>query len=650
MAIRDDSHDDTRRSISSIEVSRRRVLQGGAAISIGIALTACAPPPPASLRRRPATIIHNAKVFVGTPDGAIAEAVSIGKDGRIALVGTNADVLATAGRRTRVIDAEGATVMAGIVDGHVHPLGAALSSLSPSLHNADLTVADLQAQLQDFLDATTDEEPDGWLTVNDWSPVGLLPAGTVASKSMLDALQTTRPIFIQGSDFHNALVNSRALELAGITSATPDPVGGEIVRDPSGEPTGLLKDSAQDLVSSVIPPPAEEVVMAAAAATMAQMAANGITTFMDAATGETEVARYAALAAAGQLPQRVIPALVVPAELAASPADALAYVSDIADRYSDVEALGFGVVKVFLDGVIEFPAQTAALLEPYLDADGNPTDNFGDLYVDTAVMSALVTVLDDAGWQVHSHAIGDRAVRTAVDAYEAARQANGDNDRRHTIAHLQLVSPEDYSRFAPNGIVASMQLQWAARNTFTLDALEPYIGPERFDRLYPARSLAEHGAALAGGSDWPVDPLNPFNQIETAVDRMGEYASEPVPLGAHEALDRADAVRMHTVGSAHQLHLADSGTLEPTKRADLLLLDRDLMSVPDADIRNARVQLTFVEGRIVYDASATPSGTAAPVAATTALAAPLATRAANSAAVHGTRHAACCAAHRRAKG
>lgn len=629
-------------------ISRRRVIQAGATVGVAAALgpigrvgraAAGGTGAPGSA---PATIIHNATVFIGTDDDAIAEAIALGTDGTIVGTGTSADLLATAGPDTVVVDAAGATVMAGIIDGHVHPLGAASGSLRPSLGNADVTVPELQALLTQMLADTADQEPDGWLAVNDWSPVGLLPAGTVAHRSMLDELDTDRPILLQGSDFHNCWVNTRALEIAGVTADTPDPEGGEIVRDPDGSPTGLFKDTAQALVQGAVPEPTEEQFATAAAAMMQQMLANGITTFMDAVTDEGSIQAYAALAAAGVLPQRVIPAIEVNSENAPTPADAVAYADDLAARYGDTPNLIFGTIKVFLDGVIEYPAQTAALVEPYLDADGNPTDNHGDLYVDGDTMSALVTALDAAGWQVHSHAIGDLAVRTALDAYEAARDANGDNDRRHTVAHVQLVHPDDVARFASTATVACMQLQWATQNAFTLDALRPYIGEDRFAALYPAKAIADAGGLLSGGSDWPVDPLSSLNQIETAITRVGAYTSTDEPLGADQALSRFDALRMHTAHSAFQLHLDDSGTLEPGKRADVVLLDRDITAGPDDAIKDATVVHTYIAGQLVYDA-ATSAGSAADGSVVGS--APATTGWRNVAGVD--RHANCCAAHRK---
>jgi predicted amidohydrolase YtcJ len=340
----------------------------------------------------------------------------------------------------------------------------------------------------------------------------------------------------------------------------------------------------------------------------------------------------------GVLVQRVVPALVLAPELAATPAEAVAYVTDLATRFGDVTNLRFGTAKIFADGVIEFPAQTAALLAPYLDADGNPTDNLGDLYLEGPAMDAVVTALDAAAWQVHIHAIGDRAVRVALDGFAAARAANGDSDLRHTIAHLQLVHPDDYLRFAETASVASMQLQWATRNSFTLDALRPYIGEERWARMYPARSLQQAGAFLAGGSDWPVDPLNPFNQIETAITRVGGYASEPEPLGADQAIDRFDVLRMHTAASAFQIHGDDSVTLEVGKRADLVVLDRDITTSPEDEIKATTVRYTLINGEVVHDAESSSA-----TATTAGFGRPRGRRLHEG--LH--RHAACCGGGRR---
>lgn len=589
--------------MTSSSLSRRTVLAGtGTAAAV-----AAVSPSEAAIAARPrrtARIVVGGRVLAGGRD---AEAVAIGADGRIQAVGSTREIRRLADRRTDVVHADGGTIMAGIHDGHLHPLGAAEQAMHPSLGNASMTVAALQRTLQGFLDDTADE-PDGWLQVTDWSPVGLLPAGTVAHRDMLDALDTRRPVYLQGSDFHNSWVNSRALALAGIDRNTADPAGGEIVRDSDGEPTGLLKDTAQDLVGRVIPPPTRRQLKAAYADTLAYLLSLGITSFLDAAAGEDSLEWYAALRRSGDLVQQVTPALRLSTGLTKHPKQAAEWLAEMRRKHGDVPGVHVTTTKVFVDGVIEYPAQTAALLSPYLDGDGRATRNRGDLYLSSEEYQRLAVVLDKAGWQLHSHAIGDRAVRVALDAYEAAVNANGRRARRHrhTIAHLQLVHPADYHRFAATGTLACMQLQWAVRNVWTLDALRPFIGEERFARMYPARSLQRAGARLVGGSDWPVDPLRPFNQIATAIDRT-QYSPEvggvAKPLHAREGLSRAAALAMHTAGSAFQLHEGSRGTVAPGTVADLVVVDRDLASAGPRAIRNASVRTTLVGGTVVYDAA-----------------------------------------------
>ena len=204
---------------------------------------------------------------------------------------------------------------------------------------------------------------------------------------------------------------------------------------------------------------------------------------------------------------------------------------------------------------------------------------------------------------MHTHAIGDGAVRAALDGFEIARNANGNKRKRHTIAHLQLVHPKDYSRFAELNVVPDMQLQWATRNVWTMEALKPFIGRKRWERMYPAKSMLDAGAPLAGGSDWPVDPLYPWNQVQTAIDRLGLYG-EGAPLGAHEGISRRQSLRMHTRGTAYQLHQQKrTGTVEVGKFADLVVLDRDVTTIPVSEIKDAVPQLTLVGGKATFDIS-----------------------------------------------
>ncbi|MCP3757365.1 amidohydrolase [Streptomyces sp. TBY4] len=631
-------------------LSRRGLLAAagaaGAAGLLGAGPAAAAPAasaPTAGGRNSAALVVRNASVFTGTDRRGPVRAVAVGRDGKILATGTDAALRRYVGRDTEVVDAGGNTVMSGIHDGHVHPLGAGERSLSPSLDGAETTPAELLEILTGFLADTggAGAEPDGWLVVEDWNPVGLLPTGTAPHHSVLDALPTRRPVVLVGGDGHNLWANRRALDIAGITAATPDPVGGKVVKGADGQPTGVLKDDAQGLVKRHIPEHTLAELVAACAAVLDLAAASGVTTMMDALVGRHELELYRALSAAGRLPQRIVPAIRLDAEQAKDPAASLAYARGLRREFGEVRGLRFGMIKVFLDGVIEYPAQTAALLEPYLDGNGRPTANRGELYTSAAEYGRLSAAFNGAGWQMHAHGLGDRAVRTALDGYAYARRATGQRDARNAVAHLQLVDPADLRRFAQLGVTACMQLQWAVRDTWTVEALLPYIGPERHRWLYPARSLEKAGARLAGGSDWPVDALQVWNQLRTAIDRQGAHGAGAL-YREREALSRETTLRMHTSGTAWQLRQEGlTGTVEVGKAADLVLLDRDVTRCPVADISGTGVRMTLVGGRVVHEADSA-SGRAA--SARLARAEAAGARPASYASVHGGgkgRHHAC---------
>jgi predicted amidohydrolase YtcJ len=267
-------------------------------------------------------------------------------------------------------------------------------------------------------------------------------------------------------------------------------------------------------------------------------------------------------------------------------------------------------VKMFFDGVIEHPTQTAALLEPYRVNRGTkrnprwvPGKSRGPTYFRQGIANSAIAALDAAGWQVHVHAIGDRAVRSALDAFEHARKRGGKTDNRHTITHLELVHPKDFRRFGRLGVLPSMQLHWAERDSYTVDSLKPYIGARRWRYVYPAGSLRRAGATLCGGSDWPVDPLLPFRQIEIAVNRTADevYEGYPKPLWPQEGLSLPASLAMHTRNSAFQLHQEKlTGQIRKGFAADLIVLDRDILRAPLKRVSKTKVDLTMVAGRIVH--------------------------------------------------
>ena len=338
----------------------------------------------------------------------------------------------------------------------------------------------------------------------------------------------------------------------------------------------------------------------------------GITTCLHASASETELAALAALADRGPLPVRPHVALTVEAEEAADPATMLARVADLRSTYAR-PGVEIDNLKLFFDGVIEYPTQTAALLKPYRVNKGTKDDprwvrgkDRGPTYWKPGVAGPAVAAADAAGWQVHVHAIGDRAVRSALDAFEGAIAANGRTDDRHTITHLELVDPKDFPRFGKLGVLASMQMQWAERDSYTVERLRDYLGRKRWRNTYPAGSLRKAGALLCGGSDWPVDPLLPFRQIEMAVNRTADevYAGDPKPLF------RGQGIKLRAVArDAHPklgLSAASRGPERPAVpglAADLVVADRDLLDVPLRKVSKAKALLTMVDGRIVHRCS-----------------------------------------------
>jgi predicted amidohydrolase YtcJ len=409
----------------------------------------------------------------------------------------------------------------------------------------------------------------------------------------LDAIEPARPLLLHGADGHTAWVNSRALERAEITAATPDPPDGRIVRDTRGEPTGALIDGATALASAAAPGPTAEQRIDALRRVLPMLHAVGITSYLEANTPEATVAAYAELARRGELTARVNIALSSEGEN--TPAE-FARLTALRAQLSD-PLIRADFIKFFADGVLEHPTQTAALIEPYRDAEGRPGDSHGRLYLAPDDLTAFVIEAGRHGFNMHVHAIGDAAVREALDAFAAARAAGG--DQRLSIAHLQLIHPDDLPRFAALDVTASMQLLWALPDAYSVEALTPWLGPERLAREYPARSLIDAGATIAGGSDWDVSSFNPFEAMATAMSRLNPDEPERAPLNANEALTLDQMLEAYTINAARLIGRDDEiGSLTVGKYADVVLLDRrfDVAASAD-DVRGALPSRVFFGGR-----------------------------------------------------
>ncbi len=543
----------------------------------------------------PDLVFLGASVETITPhSGPVPDAVAV-TDGHISAVGSRAQVEPLVGSRTRVIRLDGETLLPGFQDAHIHPVQGELTAMRCDLKDvAPDRIADAIRRY-----AASHPERD-WIIGAGWSVTDFHDAAP--RRSALDDLVPDRPVFLWSRDGHSAWVNSRALELAGISATTPDPPGGRIVREADGSPAGTLREGAMSLVEELAPPPTAEDHVAALAAAQRRLHALGITAWQDASVYDPDacarqLAAYRSAAGAGSLQARVVAALFWDPRRGAEQVAGF-----LAQRAAaSIGRLRAGTVKIWVDGVIE--GLTAALLDPYLDEDGRATENRGMALVPPEPLREAVIALDAAGLQVHLHAIGDAAVRSALDAIEVARARNGPSDLRHHIAHVQLIHPDDLARFATLGATANMQPIWACHEAVMDERTIPFLGPERTGWQYPFASLLRNGARLAGGSDWPVTSANPMREIEVAVTRIAPDARANAPFLQEQRLVLDEALAAFTIGSAWVNHLdAETGSIEVGKLADLTLLDRNLRQLGGTPLGEAGVQGTWVEGLEVHAA------------------------------------------------
>jgi predicted amidohydrolase YtcJ len=519
-----------------------------------------------------------------------AEAVAV-RGERITAVGLAAGIAAHIGPRTRVIDLAGRLLVPGFQDAHVHPLSGGLEGTQ-----CDLREARGREGVLGVIRAYVDAHPDlDWIVGSGWYMADF-PNGTPRRED-LDAIVADRPAFFPNRDGHSVWVNSRALELAGITAASADPSDGRIERDPDGSPTGTLHEWAADPVEALIPEPTEDDWFEGLRIGQAHLHSLGITAWQDAIVDTMGQRTYRRAAESGVLTARVEAALLWDRLRGGEQIDELVERS----AGGSIGRFRANSVKIHQDGVLE--TYTGAMIDPYLGPDGRPTANRGMSFVDPVELRDHVRGLDAAGLQVHFHAIGDRAIREALDAIEAARTANGPTDTRPHISHIQVIHPDDIPRFAALDVVANAQALWACHEGQMDDLTIPFLGFERATRQYPFRSLLRAGARLAMGSDWSVSTANPLEEMEVAVTRISPESRESAePFLPDERLTLAEAIAGFTLGSAYVNHLdTDTGSIEVGKLADLAVIDRDLFGPDAGPIGDARVLATFVGGESVFE-------------------------------------------------
>jgi predicted amidohydrolase YtcJ len=508
------------------------------------------------------------------------------RDGTIVYVGSDQAARGWIGGATRVVQLAGATVLPGLIDSHIHAMAGALDQTACTFNDQPLPVA----QLAPIIHACAARKPGASLLEVQY----LNAAGFHADRHDLDAILPDRPLLLSTSDGHEGWVNSAALQRAGITRATADPPTGRIVRDSHGEATGFLIEAAQGLVTRLMDHPSDAQREGALLPVLDALARAGITSFLEANTSEDTVRTYVQLARRDRLHAHVAIAL----QSAGTTSDAeFARLKSIQALAAGEPLLRANLIKLYADGGLEYPTQTAALLEPYLDGHGKPGSNRGPTYIEPAAFTQFVRRADAEGFGIHVHAIGDRAARIALDAFADAR-AHG-SQRSYSIAHLELVDPSDLPRFRALKVYASLQLQWAQPNNYSIEAVLPYIGAARHARLYPARALKAAGATITGGSDWDVSTFNPFEAMAVAISRCDPQAPQRGALGADQTLPLHDLFAAYTINAARMLGWEhELGSLEPGKEADIVVLDRRLDDASTAaQVLATTVHYTFMNGQ-----------------------------------------------------
>lgn len=532
-------------------------------------------------------IVVHGRVYTENPKHPWAQAVAI-RSAKIVAVGDDTEIEKMRGMGTKVIDAGGKLVLPGFADCHIHFLDGSFSLGRVNLEGAK-DAADIQKRLREY---ASQHPGNDWILGRGWNYAMFGPEA-LPHKKYLDEIFPGRPVFLEGYDGHTYWANSKALALAGITRETSDPPNGTIVRDPkTGEATGALKESAQDLVAKIVPKPSRAEKLLALRAGMKWANEHGITR-VHSAGGDFEVLDlYDELRRHGDLTVRFYVAYFLnPPQLRQQDLDAI---ESARKKFHD-DWMDAGAVKFMVDGVVE--SHTAAMLEPYSD---DPSLK-GKLFWEPANYSAAVAQLDKRGLQLFTHAIGDYGVRTALDAYENAARVNHTTDRRPRIEHIETIGVADIPRFGKLGVIASMQPLHSYPDTNTLDVWARNAGPDRASRAWSWKSISDAGGRLAFGSDWPVVTLNPWEGVQTAVTRQTADGKPESGFVPEQRLTVAQTIEGYTLAAAFAGRREKSeGSLETGKLADLIILSQNVFDIDPHKIAATKVVTTIVGGLIVY--------------------------------------------------
>ena len=580
---------------------RRGIFTGMASLAIVglVALTAA--------HAEKGRVFYNGKVFTGEPDHPYAEAVAICGD-KIVAVGALVDVIKAAGPDAEKIDIQGKALLPGLIDSHTHVMDSSTVLTGADVDDKVHTLDDLVAFVAEarrsgrgmrgrFMDITS-------LSLDFWSKPEELNARFSSGE------YSDLPLLLEGADGHAGWANKALLREAGVTQEFLQRLSPKERRfygfGPDLKPNGFAVDDGLEKVVAVVPDYTPAQLFDAGRAAVAHNHSLGITAWLEPASTYRSVdfvrrnilTVYKTLSERGELGAHVT---VFPRIDPKIKGDPLPEVQGLRKEFKDVPNLAIPGIKIFEDGVVEYPSHTAALTRPYGDGSN------GELLFDRERLSALATAADKQGLIVHVHAIGDLAVKTALDAIAAARRSNGNSGLPHTITHIQFADPEDFPRFRELGVIASLQLLWAQGNSDAIEAVKPYIDPEIYRWQYPARSLLDAGATIAGASDWAVSSANVFEAMYFAETRRGDEGV----LDANQRMPREAMLYAYTRNSAHALNMLDQiGTIAPGKQADLVLVDRDVMTIAAEELRETKVLWTMFGGKMVCRAETSMSGKA----------------------------------------
>ncbi|UVL63972.1 amidohydrolase [Pseudomonas sp. B21-032] len=550
-------------------------------------------------------VLFNGKVYTGEPGQGLVQAVAV-KDGKVLQVGSDAQIQALADAHTQRIDLAGKVLMPGMIDSHSHPVVAAYDSLGANLQDE---VKPLPALEQWIL---AEVEQGRGKAGDVISVAGASSAYWDNSRELGQLFNqgrwATQPLVLSGIDGHTGWANQAMLKRMQIDAAWVKSLSEQdrsyVGHEADFSPNGYFAEARWDQVRSQIPAASQEVMLKAAREAVRVNNQYGVTAWMDAAanagsgdslfdfkaTAQTVgvLPLYRALAERGELHAHVAALMITNPK--SRPAD-LEVLAQVVKQFEGVPNLSFPGIKVFVDGVLEYPGQSAAVIIPYSNSHKN-----GQLLIEPQHFGELVAAAEQRDWIVHMHAVGDRAVRESLNGVAYARTLQG-KPLAHSISHLQMVDPKDFARFKQLGVIASMQMLWATAENYTVELVKPYVSAQGYAYQYPAHSLQQAGALIAGASDWPVSSPNPWNAIAQAMTRKGPLGV----LNAKERVDRQVMFQAYTLNAAKALRLERQiGSLAPGKQADLIVLDRDVFKVNAQELFDTRVLKTYFAGKQVY--------------------------------------------------